>query len=283
MQLADYGSQRAVWVAFAGLLVGGAGLGALTRLVNLPAPPLGAASADQASAAPTLVLLRADRPPPDGAVRERLALLDPAPLYLPNDFSTGASAGVAPSLLERPGGRAAETFPAALRFPERQPLGGMVKPVLPDSPAEAARQLAEPRWFEGMAKISRAQDGGLAASSASIAPTPISPSPAPPPPLPPAPPEARRVARFEIYRVGEAGLVAAYELAADETLETAGGGWRPITLGVVVGVAGPLTRPSVISGSGIEAIDEHVRLRLARELLFKAALRPGAYRLEVGP
>lgn len=235
------------------LLAAGLGLMALASEVRLPDGTLGDArpEARAGAAAPELVILRADRLPADGGVRERLWLLNPSPLYMPG----GDEAGPA-GLPERPGGRAAELFAPALTFPDRWPGREILRPAAPGSEAEAAGVLSESRWFDGMVR------------SGEIEPT-----------MPGAP--LGRMIRFTLYRSGVAAPEAVFDRKGDGIL--AGGNWRPMDLSVAVGEIGAIVRPSVTTSSGDGRVDEWVRRMVAGEFLPKIPLRPGIYRVEVSP
>jgi hypothetical protein len=88
-------------------------------------------------------------------------------------------------------------------------------------------------------------------------------------------------ARMDVYQSGSAERMASIPLPDDDLLATTV--WGPIRLSVLVDVAGTVASPIVISGSGLGEVDERVRSLVARELLPRLRLRPGVYRLVVGP
>lgn len=202
---------------------------------------------------PGLMIMRADRLPVVGGVREQIWLLDPGPLFMPDGASIGQ--GGVKGLQSRSGGQAEKSYPAALNFPDEQPTGGLLRPPTIRTPAEAAAKLAEPRWFEGM---SRSQTVEVAAGGA-----------------------LKRAARFELFQLGQPGAVAAYDLQTDEVLSAVS--WKPLELSLTILDSNVLTRPVVVTSSGNERVDDRVRALAGRELLLKTRLRPGIYRLEVGP
>lgn len=235
------------------LLAAGLGLVALASEVRLPDGTLAGArlEASVGEAAPELVILRADRLPAGGGVRERLWLLNPSPLYMPG----GDEAGPA-GLPERPGGRAAELFAPALTFPDRWPGREILRPAALGSEAQAAGLLGEAKWFDGMGR------------SGEIEPASLGDLPG-------------QVIRITLYKSGVAGAEAVFDRKRDGI--PAGGNWRPMDLSVVVGEIGAIARPSVITSSGDGGVDEWVRRMVASEFLPKISLRPGIYRVEVSP
>jgi hypothetical protein len=59
--------------------------------------------------------------------------------------------------------------------------------------------------------------------------------------------------------------------------------WKPLVLIVLVDANSRCFTPSITSGSGIDEVDEKIRWIVGHELLPTLRLRPGMYRLEVGP
>jgi hypothetical protein len=57
----------------------------------------------------------------------------------------------------------------------------------------------------------------------------------------------------------------------------------PLELSLTVLDTGLLTSPVVVTSSGDGRVDERIRWLANRAFLLKMTLRPGIYRLEVGP
>jgi len=239
-----------------GVLVGVALLALAASMVRVPASPLGAEIAAEGRQAPSLVISRADRLPAVGGLREKLWLLNPSPLYMPVAMPVGL--GVGPTgMPERPGGRAAEMFAPELFYAERSPGSAILRPKAPATAAAAADDLANGRWFNGMTR------SGEVGGPVSI-------------------PEVR-AARFTLYRYG-AGARAAeatLDLVADEVLGS--NAWRPVELTVVIDATGAVSRPTLMASTGEEQVDDRIRELTGRDFLSNLVLRPGIYRIEVGP
>jgi hypothetical protein len=201
---------------------------------------------------PTLVITRLERLPVGSELRERLWLLDPQPLFLPDE--RGDMAG-SPGLL---GGRresvATRSVPPAFHYPESAPARGISPPQVPASPAIAAVQVMDTRWFRGMARQEAADRGEASAI---------------------------RLARVEVYPADDREVVAAADITSASGIGP--GVWRPLTLTVLVNATGSVGQPTLVTSSGVDEIDERIRWIVGRELLPRLPLRPGIYRLEVGP
>lgn len=202
---------------------------------------------------PDLIVTRLDWLPAGGEVRESLRLLDPTPLFMPGDRMRGA-AMASDGVVERPGGGVTESVPATFVFAETAPARGVFRSSLPNSPAGAAERVASSRWFEGMART----DGGVSPGSDHAA-----------------------GARMDVFLQGAATPLAGIELPAEPALEAEL--WQPIELSVLVNAVGAVTAPVVMAGSGVGEIDDRVRVLVKQELLPRLRLRPGVYRLVVGP
>ena len=233
-----------------GVVAGVTVMALLASWVRVPtvAEPIGTAQTQ-----PGLMIMRADRLPMVGGVREQIWLLDPAQLFMPDGASIGQ--GGTTGLASRSGGQAEKTYPAAMVFPERQPAGGLLRHSKGRTVAEEAASLAESRWFEGMA---RNQSSDVRTD-----------------------PSLMRAARFELFQVGQSGPEVAFDLRADEILSTIS--WMPLELSLRVLDTGTLTRPVLVTSSGNERVDDRIRWLVGRDLFLKTKLRPGLYRLEVGP
>lgn len=213
-------------------------------------PCLGSATADAFSGneAPDLEIVAASNLPSAGELSERLALFDPTPLFLPS-----------PGGMEREGGAdlsaaATADYGPAYKFAETAPTKELIRAAPSGSLQGVAQFLAAPRWFEGMARADEPA-AGLAARA--------------------------REARVDVYRIGEAQRVLSVDILRANGL--AGVGWRPLELSVWVTEAGAVGTPITVKGSGVDEVDERIRWIVARELLPTLLLRPGVYRLDVGP
>jgi hypothetical protein len=232
-----------------GLMVWAAGA------VRVPGPRAG--SEVGAEPLPALRVTRLDALPLGGEARERLRLLDPTPLIMPGGRFGGVQ--FTPEGPEdRPGGAAGAPIPPALAFSAQRPTREILRPQPPADAAAAAEMLAAGRWFGGMARMDAPSRAGVAD------PVVIAGS-----------------GRVDVFPAGESRPIVSAELPPDELL--AAETWRPVELSMVVSVAGPVTPPVVRTGSGSEEADQRVRMLLAREVLPRLALRPGSYRLVVGP
>jgi hypothetical protein len=96
-----------------------------------------------------------------------------------------------------------------------------------------------------------------------------------------APSLKSRAARFEIYRGEEVTPEASMDVNELSGLGLAN--WRPLELSLLVTPAGMMARPSIVTGSGADDVDQKIRALVVDELLFKVRLRPGIYRILVGP
>lgn len=234
----------------AGFAGGVATLALLASVVRVPANRAGMEIAGEGRGATGLVITRVDRLTTGEGLREQLWLLNPSPLYMPVADNVGPS-----GLSERPGGRAAEMFAPVLHYPERRPGAKILKPALPGTAAEAAANLAARRWFGGM---TRSGDAGDLAQAPAV-----------------------RAARLTLYKQGAAQAEAVVDLITDNVLGAVA--WRPVELTVVIDAVGMVSRPMMAVSSGEEGADERIREVVGREFLSKLSLRPGIYRIEVGP
>ncbi len=223
---------------------------ALASRVNVPSPGGPPRARFGGRAAPSLVITRTERLPADDALREQLYLLDPGPLFMPARESGSEEMTEAGR-----DGRSVEEFAPALRFfSDTAPARGILRPAAPASAEAAAQALAEPRWFRGLARVDEA--ASVTANAA-------------------------RAARVDVYLVGTAERVAAVDVAKVSGLDDVA--WRPLMFSVLVNEAGSLAPPVVVVSSGVDEVDERFRSIVGRELLPTLLLRPGIYRLEVGP
>jgi hypothetical protein len=217
--------------------------------VRISAP---AAGAFAGSGRPELAVVRLDLMSRTEGTRDRLELLDPTPLFMP---SGERFSGAAPdSIGEQSGGRVGELFPPVFSFSERGASRTVLLPIPPGSALEAMERVTASRRFEG---FSRTESLPLELGPKS------------------------RAARFEIYRGVDATATVATDVNDLPGSDSAS--WRPMELSLLVSPAGMVGRPSVVAGSGSEETDERVRAFVTDELLLKVNLRPGIYRILVGP
>ena len=219
-------------------------------------PGRGSAAGTQAGEVPELKVVRLEWMPAGGQVRESLRLLDPTPLFMPADRFAEVSV-TSGEMVDRPGGGVTENFAPALTFSDTRPAKGILRPEIPGTPLAAAEFSASSRWFDGLSRIDRVGEPG-AISSAAI----------------------RSGGRMDVYRRGEAASFSSVELPVDSMGPA---DWRPLELSVLVNAAGAVSAPLVISGSGEGELDERIRSLVKDALLPRLRLRPGAYRLVVGP
>ena len=233
-----------------GVLLGGGLLALMATSIRVPLTYKEAEFADDGRKSPSLVISRADRLPAGGGLREALWLLDPSPLYMPVVVRVGTS-----GLPERPGGQAAEMFSPELIFAERRPGNAILRPKTPATFAAAADELAGPRWFDGMTRSGAVDDALL---------------------IPRV-----RAARLNVYRFGVADAEVTADLVTDAVLSSTA--WGPVELTVVIDATGVVSRPTMLNSAGEERVDERIRDMIGRDFVKKLSLRPGIYRIEVGP
>lgn len=222
----------------------------LAGSVRIPGPS--GVAPKSVDSVPRLTVTRLDRLPLGGEVREQLRLWDPARLFLPAPH-LAESTIEAEVEVDRPGGSVTERFPAALIYRDNDPAKEMLRPSPPRTPLAAIEHAAGGRWFAGMSR----DDSPSGDKTAAEGP------------------------RLEVYPVGQASSSASIELPKlPEVFDAA---WTPIELSVIISSTGAVTTPALISGSGVGELDERIRSVVARELLPRLRLRPGAYRLVVGP
>lgn len=249
----------------------------LASHVTIPVPPslsrpgtgrtqVVALKMDEVGHPPELVLAGAEAAAPRGVVGERLRLLDPAPLFLPLRVGAGLSGGREPRLAESTGTVGA-VFPAILRYNEAADLRALLRPSAISNPVEVASILLEPRWFEGLARDG-SPDGGLkSADSTAVSSRPVA--------------AIERAFQVRVFRVSDKAPQAVVDWGApgDIAVEL----WKPLKLMVLINSSSRWTTPSIISGSGIDEVDEKIRWIVGRDLLPTLGLWPGLYRFEVGP
>lgn len=236
-----------------GLCAVGAGV-AMTLVAGAVRVPMGAGDGTRAGEVPSLAVTRLDWLPVGGEVRERLRLLDPSPLFMPSDLDDRG--GMASAVgIERPGGGVTEIFPPALAFSESRPSKEILRPSIPRTAEAAIDLVVASRWFDGMSRA----DEPVAAALV----------------------DTGSAGRIDVHAEGGSAVVATLPLPEDSALDAVA--WRPVELSVLINAAGTVASPVVIAGSGVAEVDERLRIMAQRELLPRLRLRPGAYRLVVGP
>ena len=232
---------------------------ALSRRVSLPEAPAALRQEEtvqaggDSGAAPSLAITRTEWLPVGSEARERLRLLDPTPLFMPGKWEIEVDAGV-PPLNDRPGGEVAMPFAPSLVFSDVRPAREVLVSRVVGTPLEAASLVALPRWFRGMARM----DGEQLPETVN-----------------------RMSGRVDVYLVGAAGILQTFAYEAATIASDAP--WRPVELQVLVDEAGEVVAPMVKTSSGVETVDERVCELTRDEWLPRLLLRPGNYRLVVGP
>lgn len=188
--------------------------------------------------------------PADGALRETMALLDPAPLFLP---ATGADRNTGePGPLPYPG-QATRALPPVFVYPESRPSERLPRPPVPDTPLKAVELTLAPRWFSGLAQV--------------VSPDAVKRTPGAP------------VCRL-LPLNGET------EIARAELSENPGLGqieWPPLEFTVLIDAGGAPLMVSPSAGNGGDEIGERIRELIRREIVPALRLRPGLYRALVSP
>ncbi len=215
-------------------------------LVRTPPPP----PAVQKSAPPGLLVARLEDFPANGALRETMALLDPAPLFLPS-AQPERQAGDSETLAQS--GRAAAALPPVLVYPDTRPSERLPRPRVPGTPLAAADLTLEPRWFSGLAQVVTADAVKR----------------------PPSAPVCRLL-----------DLANGAEIATTELSEDPGMGqieWPPLEFTVLIDAAGAPLLVSPSAGNGGDEIGERVRELIRLQIVPSLRLRPGLYRALVNP
>ncbi len=220
-----------------------AGAAAMVRVPDAPATTT-------PTAPPALTVARLADFPRDGALREQMALFDPAPLYLPRPGASGAFIDGAPSL---PEGEIARAVPPALVFAENRPTDRLPRPSSPTTPEQAADLASAARWFSGLA---RGPDVTPAIASS------YSPS-------------------CTLRRIGEADDIAVVSLSLPATMSATQ--WAPFEFTVLVDAAGSALVTAAATGSVADDLEESIRERLRTDIVPPLRLRPGLYRAFVTP
>lgn len=249
-----HSSRGGSWV-LPGLLAVATGLVMTLLAKSVQVPGQGEAAPTRPGAVPELIVTRLERLPAGGEARERLSLMDPARLFLPA-AAVSEPSSPAEGIVDRPGGGATEPFPPVILYPDAAPTRGLLRPHPPETPLAAMNAASGDRWFDGLPRVDHGDD-------------------------PPAGPVAKVSGLMDVYVIGTNERIAGVLLPPDAGLGSAA--WPPIELSVLVNAAGAVAAPVVTSGSGVSEVDERVRGLVSHELLPRLRLRPGSYRLVVGP
>lgn len=247
-------AERFPWVAaaFGALLVAAGGL----SLLRLPAPPEPEGWVREAGTRLPLTLTDTSGERVAEALREELALQDPAPLFLPTRWNSGQAHAPVGERIEP--GRAFRNFDPKLAFTEddaRIALPPLAQ--VPESGLEAVTRTARRPALRELGH--QALD------------------------LEPLPP------RLAFLRVSQAG--AGQERLAETVLRLPEAAttllqaepWTPLELLVAIGPGGIIGRPAVILGSGVERVDTWAQDYLVDGARLGARLEPGFYRVVLGP
>lgn len=189
-----------------------------------------------------------------GATGDESLLRDPTPLFLPTRWN--AAQGVRPDRALREPGETFAGFGAKFVFGEN--AAELALPLVVTVPAQPEAAIRPSDW--------QAPFLGLGRADASVVPLPA------------------RAAFIEVrfsrdgrQVLGQAVLESAPFQATD---------WQPLEFGVAVAAGGAIGAPALLTSSGVEDVDEYFQEYLAtRSMLGErlSKLRPGAYRIVIGP
>jgi hypothetical protein len=239
------GEERRIWlIAGAGALAAAAFV--LWLFSHAPAPPPAAALPRPV---PAVGLTRLDSGT-DAVVREQAVLLDPTPLFLPTRWNAQ------PHRLAVGATREPETafaaFEPKLLFDENALALGFPSVVaLPARPVEALAVGTLPRPLLGLGRVDLAAE-----------------------------PLAARGGLAEVSVAGTGDPVLAQALAG---AAAPAGDWAPPEFLVVVNAMGLVGPPQLVHSSGNDAVDAYFRAFLEGKFRLGARLRPGFFRVCVGP
>lgn len=237
------------WPAPLGMVAAGVVVTALAAMVTVKAP-----TGERASGhgTPALVIVGLENLSRGEATRDRLELLDPTRLFMPHGEVVAALSPEA--LSTRSDGVVGQRFAPALVYPEFGAGRDVLAPSGPETALAATVTVMEPRTFEGLTRADADREA-------------VKPK--------------GRAARVEIYRIGEAEPVAALDL--EQVASPLPAAWRPLELSLLVDAAGAQLRPLVVSVVRVEDLDERTRNLIIDEALRRVRLRPGMYRVWMGP
>lgn len=201
-----------------------------------------------------------EKPPPitfeplAGATGDESLLRDPTPLFLPTRWN--AAQGVRPDRALREPGETFAGFGAKYVF--RENAAEFALPPVVTVPAQPEAAIRPSDWQAPFLGLGRADVAArpLPARAAYI---------------------EVRFSRDGQQVLGQAVTEAAPFQAAD---------WQPLEFGVAVAAGGAIGAPALLTSSGVEDVDEYFQEYLAtRSMLGErlSKLRPGAYRIVIGP
>jgi|UniRef100_UPI00404B9790 hypothetical protein len=176
--------------------------------------------------------------------------LDPTPLFLPTEWNAGQN--ILPSSVLRDPGQMFKDYPSRLVFAETSM--GLQFPdriQVPQNSKDTINIVEERAKFQAIGRI----DGLPAKLSA-------------------------RGGYLEVSLTGNGEQVLA---EAVPEMPIPDGNWRPVELMGVVNAAGLVGRLTLVQSSGVVEIDAFYRDYLEKTLLIGARLKPGFYRISVGP
>lgn len=229
---------------------------AAASLLRLPSAPLPRGDLTPAAPAVSLDLARgnAER---GARLQEELELRDPAPLFLPSRWSS-ARAALPAGVLREPG-TTVGVFPPKLVFGERGPEISF--PAAAAVPADALTAVEAIERAPGFRQLSRRE-------------LQISPL-------------RDRLARLVVSEAGGRGAPVIMEdlkpAGTDEETLLRRQLWSPIEALVAVTSAGLIGEPAVVSASGSEQVDDWAVAFLSGPARLGARLKPGFYRIVLGP
>ncbi len=103
----------------------------------------------------------------------------------------------------------------------------------------------------------------------------------------PIKPVSARMAAFAVYSATGGNLVFSAEVILREEVEGSvpieGIWWEPLEFLLLIDVTGPVGRPLLTLGSGVEEVDDFFRSFVSFQLNLKGKLGPGYYRVLIGP
>ena len=185
----------------------------------------------------------------NAVLREQTQLFDPQPLFFPTEWNYGQRA--LPQSVRRQPGQVFGSFGANLIFGEESLKAyGTEAIAVPDRLADVVVQGNEAP-FDGMGQID-VQRPALAAREGFI----------------------------EVRELDRGRIIVAQALNG---LKMSGADFSPAEFLVVVGIAGMIGEPIVVSGSGREEVDFLLRSYLVKTFRLGERLNPGRYRVLVGP
>ena len=240
------GGERLIW-----MIAGTSALLAAVLVLWLfsrisPPPP----TVTPARPAPAVGLTRLDSETTDKVMRDQVELFDPTPLFLPTRLNAqphDLAAGVA-----REPGTAFATFEPKLMFDENTlVLGFPTVTAMPARPVEALAVGTPPRPLPGFGQVDLMAE-----------------------PLP------GRGGFVEVSAVGTGNPVLAQALFG---VVPPAGDWEPLEFLVAVNTMGLVGPPELTRGSGSDAVDAYFRGFLVEKLRLGARLRPGFFRVCIGP